>query len=401
MLQERHHAGIFSDSLASWVLSTCSQQVNNTSFNISTATSKFSSTTKSTATMTTAYDFQDIAPPLVLFREEGTTHEDIECGFSAHFSSAISLSSSSSSDGESHMSSGWPQSTGESSYWTCLDPLGSSSTSKTTRPPKIIDISNPTKHQEPTSVPYAQLCFDPINKTLVTLMEIDLPTSSSPGSSGYNHRDHNEGEGGKGKDKKNKKKQLNKKRIYLDQYYPSNETSLLPKVVIGSEEKVVNIADDYFIHPKLMPSPSSGSGCSSSTATDSTLSSRWGSSEHDNTTTQLAGSSSVPIVLSSTEVWLEETELDLYLLHECCHHHYDHDDPYWRYSSSEEEKAGSSCTDSLRKLIHAYRARIVSTTKNVVTNRDANNNAYWEAAQKQPFLGIGYNVLDHNNDNDN
>ena len=281
MLQERN----ISDSLASWVLSTCSMQValnanaynSNIKFPTMSVDGEQSGMTSSVCSGLSTYDFQDIGPMIKEGRDPSVSSE---------------LSGSS----ESHISSFWASST-EPSLWSCLDPTGS--------PPKVIDVSNPCKHQGPNSIPYAQLCFDPETKSLVTLMEIDL-SGHGPGKS--------------------------RKRIFLD--HPS-DIALIP--------------DDS---PEVRASPSSSS------TTDSTLSTQWSTGDTD------------PMILLGTqEVWLEETDLDLYLLHEC-------GDP-WR------SEAKGRCTDGLKKLIHAYRARIVSRS------RDAS----WEVP-KQPFLRIGYKFLD-------
>jgi hypothetical protein len=69
---------------------------------------------------------------------------------------------SSSSLTDSEISSRQTESTESSSKGSYTEP---------TKPPRIIKVANPLV---PTTLPYAQLCFDPETKTLVTLMEINL-----------------------------------------------------------------------------------------------------------------------------------------------------------------------------------------------------------------------------------
>jgi hypothetical protein len=161
----------------------------------------------------------------------------------------------------------------------CSSSLWSYSESK---PPKIIKVSNPL---EPTSLPYAQLCFDPETKALVTLMEINLA--------------------GNGR---------HSKRL---------------RIIDPQEENGAPIPATF----QMISSSNSGT-----TSTVSTRSNGPGDEiiKYDET-----------IVLSSysEEVWLEETDLDLYLLHDC-------EDPW-------EAHGRGGCTETLKKLLIASRSLIV------------------------------------------
>ena len=219
-------------------------------------------------------------------------------GSNDHYSSASTFTVS-----ESDFSSQWAESTDCSSIYSYSDPTGS--------PPKVIKVSKTCHDQfQPTSLPYAQLCFDPERKTMVTMMEIDF---SGP------------------------RKQSNR-LTELDAILP---TGLGPV--------------DF---PLLRCDPSSA------TCAESTISTHLES---------IRGTKiNEPMILLGTQgMWLEESELDRYLLH-------DAEDPW-----QAESKRG--CTESLRKLLQAYRARLVSRQR-------ANS---WEQP-REPFLGIGYKVLDNN-----
>jgi hypothetical protein len=171
------------------------------------------------------------------------------------------------------------------------------------KPPKMIKVSNPL---EPISLPYAQLCFDPESKTLVTLMEINLAGNSR-------------------------------------------------------RSKRLRIIDP--LEQENFPSGTLQMTCDS--GTESTVSTR--SIDPDEELNKYDD----PIVLSSQsqEVWLEETDLDLYLLHEC-------EDPW-------EVEARGGCAETLKKILIASRSLIV------FKQRDSR----WEPA-RESFSGIGYSMLE-------
>jgi hypothetical protein len=151
------------------------------------------------------------------------------------------------------------------------------------KPPKIIKVSNPL---ERTSLPYAQLCFDPETKALVTLMEINLA--------------------GNGR---------HSKRLRIIDPQEENGAPVLPTTL------------------QMISSSNSGTA-----STVSTRSNGPGDEilKYDE-----------PIVLSSysEEVWLEETDLGLYLLHEC-------EDPW-------EAHGRGGCKQTLKNLFIASRLLIV------------------------------------------
>lgn len=166
---------------------------------------------------------------------------------------------------ESDFSSQWPDTVTESSsVWSNGDSTSGSSL------PKVIKVSRNSASRKrvgmPTSLPYAQLCFDPELKTMVTLMEIDF--SSLP------------------------HKMKKSKRVSNLDAQPSIVTSRTP-------------VDDV---PALLSAPS---------GTDGTLSTRSGSAltespskERDQERTILLG--------THDHEWLEPADLDLYLLHDAC-----------------------------------------------------------------------------------
>jgi hypothetical protein len=218
---------------------------------------------------------------------------------------------------ESEFSSEWPDTVTESSsVWSYGD-----STHGSWSLPKVIKVSRNSSTRKragmPTSLPYAQLCFDPELKTMVTLMEIDF--ASSP-----------------------HKMKKSKRVSHLDGQ-PSILKSRTP-------------VDDV---PALLSAPS---------GTDSTLSTRSGSVL---TLSPSEERDQEPMILLGTHdhEWLEEADLDLYLLH---------DD-----ACDDTESSHGRCTDSLRRFfLVAYRDR-----------RVARQRANSCEQLREPFGGIGYRIL--------
>jgi hypothetical protein len=187
-----------------------------------------------------------------------------------------------------------------SSIWSYSDP----------KPPKLINVA-----VESTSLPYAQLCFDPESKTLVTLMEINL--------------------GG-----------------------------------IGRRSKRLRIVDPKEHYDEEPPAPKGADTTPTAYSTTSgTVSADSRSEYHFEESTY-----SDPIVLScfGQGTWLEETDLDLYLLHDC-------GDPW----DMTENRKG--CSEALKKVMSASRSLIV------FRQRDSTR---WETTQREQFTGIGYTMLD-------
>ena len=164
--------------------------------------------------------------------------------------------------------------------------------------------------------PYAQLCFDPASKSLVTLMELDC-TDNDPASKSWGSLEE----------------QAHSRPLIDGAETRSNLSSMLG-------------FSDY------------ATGIDSST--------HWDSSSESTKKESV-------VLLGTQELWLEETDVDLYLLHEC-------DDPW----NGESKRC---CTDGIRNFVRAYRAKVISRCKE----------GCWETA-KEPFFGIGYRVL--NNDRD-
>ena len=173
-------------------------------------------------------------------------------------------------------------------------------------PPQIVNVTR--QPLQPITLPYAQLCFDPDRKTLVTLMEISL--------------------GGSGR--------RSKRLRILD----------AQTVRIDREDRLsMQIA-----------------AASSKSGTNSTNSSRWAEEEKVDD----------PIlILGARNSWLEETDLDLYLLHDS--------DEAWR----SESRRG--CADALRKFLSSACSCSV-----LVFRRESS----WEST-KEPFSKIGYAMLDN------
>jgi hypothetical protein len=165
---------------------------------------------------------------------------------------------------QSELSSQWPDTVTESSsVWSYGDSTRGSSSL-----PKVIKVSRNSVTRKrvgmPTSLPYAQLCFDPELKTMVTLMEIDF--ASSP---------H--------KMKKSKRvSQLDAQPFILKSRTPVNDL------------------------PALLSAPS---------GTDSTLSTRSGSVLTESPSEER---DQEPIMVLGVydHQWREEADLDLYLLHD-------------------------------------------------------------------------------------
>jgi hypothetical protein len=211
------------------------------------------------------------------------------------------LASSASSLTESEISSQITESTECSSLWSYSDATGS--------PPKVIKISDSRSALESTTFPYAQLCFDPERKILVTLMEICLSGN-------------------------------------------------------GQRSKRLRIIDPRTNSAPPEETPSSLMiGSLSTSGTETTLSTCVDASPVK---------AEEPIfVLGTQGAWLEETDPDLYLLHEC-------EDPWCADSKS-------GCTKTLRKLIVASRSFLVFS----IWPRERS----WEAPSNEAF--IGYKMLDN------
>ena len=173
------------------------------------------------------------------------------------------------------------------------------------KPPKSIKVTNSV---EPISFPYAQLCFDPETKTLVTLMEINLAGNC---------------------------RRSERLRI------------------IDPIEQEANLPSDM---PEIQRSCPSGSESTVNTFLDLT----YEETKYDD-----------PIILSelSQEPWLEDQNLDLYLLHESS-------DPW-------EFQARGGCAEKLKKILTASRSLVVFKPRD----------SHWEPTQ-EPFSGIEYAFLE-------
>ena len=186
------------------------------------------------------------------------------------------LSTCASSITESEVSSQPTQFTECSSLWSHKYPVPR-------EPPQVIKVA-PRQPLVPTTLPYAQLCFDPEKKTLVTLMEINL--------------------GGDGR---------RSKRLRI-------------------------IDSNGAPHLECQENPSWLMASSSSTFTESTVSSTRSNVHAEETKEE-------PMFLQD-DVWFEETDLDLYLLH-------DFEADPWRA----DPRRG--CTDALKKMLLASRSFLV------------------------------------------
>lgn len=224
-----------------------------------------------------------------------------------------------------------------SSMWSYSEP----------KPPKLINVA-----VESTSLPYAQLCFDKDTKTLAAIMEINLG-----------------GLGGRG-------------RSRLRIVEPDEEQR-------QEEEDRYDPTTPY--ENMLLPSGYSNTGSTVSSG-GSTATSTWhhagrqelrvGAHERES-----SGTCSEPIVLSCfgpNNSWLEETDLDLYLLHDISSDAWD--------TTNGANRQG--CADALKRLLVASRSLIVHSRR---------RSLFWESPppqvgarqQHQNYItGIGYTVLD-------
>jgi hypothetical protein len=187
------------------------------------------------------------------------------------------LSICASSITESEVSSQPTQSTDCFSLWSHKYPVPR-------EPPQVIKVA-PRQPRVPTTLPYAQLCFDPEKKTLVTLMEINL--------------------GGNGR----RSKRL---RILDSNGAPHLERQDNPSLLMEN---------------------------SSSASTESTVSSARSNAHAEE-------SKEEPMFLLQDDEWFEETDLDLYLLH-------DFEADPWRA----DPRGG--CTEALKKMLMASRSFLV------------------------------------------
>lgn len=188
------------------------------------------------------------------------------------------------------------------------------------QPPKVIKVENP---MEPTCQPYAQLCFDPESKTLVTLMEIHLACET----------------GGR------------TKRLGVVHPYPQDELA-------GREDKPCEEHKE-----ELREEGGTGRRI------------EWDVHQRHGLTERF----DEPIVLSTEaredNSWFE-TELDLYLLHDC--------DDGWEMS----DPARGGCAEALRKFLAASKSLSIFKASNAVDDYSK-----WQQASSEPFTGIGYTFL--------
>ena len=183
---------------------------------------------------------------------------------------------------------------------------------------------------EPTCFPYAQLCFDPESKTLVTLMEVNMKSATGGRQS---------------------------KRIRMvEANYNMEETK-------REAHKDPNTS-----------------------GTDSTVSLYWEDDRFgivdivDAKASMMRERYNEPIVFStepSQSTWFEEAELDLYLLHDC-------QDP-WEMDG----KAQCSCSEALKKLLLASKSLVVFRPRRF----DHDLASHWNQVSQESFSGIGYSFL--------
>lgn len=208
-------------------------------------------------------------------------------------------------------------STANGSFWSISDDDDSDGIYRGTA------TSNVPSPSQPTCWPYAQLCFDPESKTLVTLMEVNMAL-----------------DGG------NKFKRLRlMERTHNDK-----------KLTDWTEDPGTSRTDSTVSFHSDGGYGKGGLGV--------------GSMEKE--------SYSNPIVFateSAQEPWRDETELDLYLLHEC-------HDP-WIVT----DKSQGGCAEALKKLVVASKSLVV------FKQRSGHDSSFSWNESEEPFAGMGYAFL--------
>ena len=199
------------------------------------------------------------------------------------------------------------------------------------------------------NISYAQLFFDPETKTLVTLMEV--ANSNEPGG------------GCGGKNSKYQHCFVRQKDYYLRRGTPLHRSSLLlqkndTSSFATKESKKTNDRNEEWVNipflDKTLLTECSSISSEASHLNDDDDNEDWGfhgmAFDHDlPCETAKTRYPDEPIVFSNDEsmdhqlCWLEEAEIDLYLLHDC--------DDVWDYGATKD----SRCTDSLKKLLTASR----------------------------------------------
>jgi hypothetical protein len=237
------------------------------------------------------------------------------------------ISTCASSITHSEMSSQPTQSTDWSSLWSHKDPVP---LLPRREPPQVIKVT-PRQPRFPTTLPYAQLCFDPEKNTLVTLMEINL--------------------GGNGR--------RSKRLRILDSNEASPEST--PAHCLEGATATATAAGRE--NPSLFMA--SYSSASTTTSTEST-----GSSTRSNGHAE--EKEQEPNFLSQDDIWLEETDLDLYLLHDF------EVDPW-----NADPRGG--CTEALKKMLLASRSFLV------FRHRHHHQQDY----SKESSFRINYQMLDN------